>query len=277
MDQSYLYGIVLLSALGHASWNALLKSTSDRLVLMTCMRCVGMVYGVIALSFTNWPSPNSIPWLVSAAGALWTYQYLLVASYDAGDLSFVYPLARGIAPVLLTGMSYVTIGEALSTSQLSGVFLISTGVVLLATMGRGGPYGFLYAVLTGASIATYSLLSGAGVRASGQILGFAAALEILNGIGVIGYSWAARGRALTAGLKGMGFTGLGAGVVSVAGYLAFLLAASQLPLGPVSAIRECSALFGVAIGVIVLKEGFGGIRMAAAFLMTLGVLLLAVL
>jgi drug/metabolite transporter (DMT)-like permease len=75
----------------------------------------------------------------------------------------------------------------------------------------------------------------------------------------------------------MGFTGLGAGVVSVAGYLAFLLAASQLPLGPVSAIRECSALFGVAIGVIVLKEGFGGIRMAAAFLMTLGVLLLAVL
>jgi drug/metabolite transporter (DMT)-like permease len=256
MDPSYLYGVVLLSALGHASWNALLKRSPDRLILMTGMRCVGMIYGVIALAFAGWPSANSIPWLISAAVALWM---------------------RGIAPALLSGMSFVVIGETLSTRQLSGVLLISTGVAVLATMGRGGAFGLLYAVLTGTSIATYSLLSGAGVRSSGHILAFAAALEIINGIGVIGYGAFVRGRALTSALMGLGWTGLGAGLVSVAGYLAFLVAANHLPLGPVSAIRECSALFGVAIGVFVLKERFGGVRSAAALLMTLGVVLLAAL
>jgi len=277
VDPRYLYGLVLLSALGHAVWNALLKRSTDRLIMMTGMRCVGMIYGVVALSFTGWPSPSSIPWLISAAVALWIYQYLLVASYTAGDLSFVYPLARGIAPVLLSVMSFLVIGETLSARQTIGVILVSAGVALLAAAGRGGALGLLYAILTGASVATYSLLSGGGVRLSGNILAFAAALEVVNGVGVIGYSACARGRTLAPALIGLGSTGLSAGVVSVAGYLAFLLAAQYLPLGPVSAIRECSALFGVVIGVVVLKEGFGAVRATAALLMTVGVFLLAAL
>ena len=275
MDPSYLYGVVLLSAFGHASWNAMLKRSSDRLLMMASMRLVGVSFGLVALALTEWPSSQSIPWLISATFALWGYQFLLVASYEAGDLSFVYPLARGIAPVLVAGLSFLVIGETLSPAQTAGVFLISVGVAALALMGRGGRLGFTYAMLTGGSIATYSLLSGAGVRSSGSVLAFGAALEVANGLGVICYALGSHGRTLVPALAALGPIGLGAGVISVAGYIAFLFAAKYLPLGPVSAIRECSALFAVLIGVFVLKEGFGAIRATAATLMLTGVLLLA--
>jgi drug/metabolite transporter (DMT)-like permease len=142
-------------------------------------------------------------------------------------------------------------------------------------MLRGDRLGVTDAILTGASIATYSLLSAAGVRASGSVLAFGAALEVTNGLGVIGYALGRRGRTLVPALTALRLIGLGAGVISVAGYIAFLLAAKYLPLGPVSAIRECSALFAVLLGVFVLKEGLGGIRATAAILMLTGVFLLA--
>jgi multidrug transporter EmrE-like cation transporter len=138
MDARYLYGLVLLSALGHALWNGMLKRSSDRLLMMTSMRLVGLTFGLVALPLIGWPASRSIPWLMSATVALWGYQFLLVASYEAGDLSFVYPLARGVAPVLLAAMSFLTLGETLSPAQIAGVILISAGVTALALKGRGG-------------------------------------------------------------------------------------------------------------------------------------------
>jgi len=253
----------------------MLKRSTDRLLMMTSMRLVGVGFGLVALALIEWPSSQSMPWLISATFALWGYQFLLVRSFQDGDLSLVYPLARGIAPVLIASLSFLVIGETLSPAQMSGVFLISVGVAALALMGRGGRLGITYAMLTGGSIAMYSLLSGAGVRSSGSVVAFGAALELVNGLGVIGYALATRGRSLVPALTALGPIGLGTGIISVAGYIAFLLAAKYLPLGPVSAIRECSALFAVLIGVFVLKEGFGAIRATAATLMLTGVFLLA--
>jgi drug/metabolite transporter (DMT)-like permease len=254
----------------------MLKRTSDRQLMMTCMRLVGVGFGLVVLCLLEWPSAASMPWLLAATCALWAYQFLLVSSYQAGDLSFVYPLARGIAPVLVAVLSFLVFGETLTAGQASGVLLISTGVAVLARMGCGGLLGFTYAMLTGGSIAFYSLLSGAGVRSSESVLAFGAALEITNGIGVIGFVLARRGRTLLPALTALGPIGLAAGAISVAGYVAFLLAAKYLPLGPVCAIRECSGLFGVLIGVFILKEGFGAIRTTAAILMLSGVFLLAI-
>jgi hypothetical protein len=93
VNQSLLYGIVLLSAVGHASWNALLKRTTDRLVMMVAIRIVGLIYGVILLWIGGAPSIESLKWLIAAAVTMWIYQVLLIQSYRAGDLSFVYPLA----------------------------------------------------------------------------------------------------------------------------------------------------------------------------------------
>jgi len=275
MNQNLLYGIVLLSAVGHAVWNALLKNAADRLIMMVAIRIVGLLYGLIVLSVVEWPPTASLPWLLAAALAMWVYQGLLIQGYQAGDLSFVYPLARGIAPVLLTGLAFLSIGESITSQQLLGVISISLGIATLAFLGRGGWSSLVYAALTGASIASYSLLSGVGVRSSSNLLGFSAALEVTTGLGMLSYAASMRGGSILPSLLAIWATGLGAGAISVGGYLAFLVAVSYLPIGPVSAIRECSALFGVLIGVFFMKERFGVVRAIGAFLMTGGIVLLS--
>src|SRR5258705_648449 len=239
MNQDLLYGIVLVSAAGHAAWNALLKNATDRLIMMVAIRIVGLLYGLIVLSVVEWPPTASLTWLLAAALAMWIYQGLLIQDYKAGDLSFVYPLARGIAPVLLTGLAFLSIGESVTSQQLLGVISISLGIATLAFLGRGGLLSLVYAALTGASIASYSLLSGVGVRSSSNLLGFSAALEVTTGLGMLTYAASMRGGSILPSLLAIWATGLGAGAISVGGYLAFLVAVSYLPIGPVSAIREC--------------------------------------
>jgi hypothetical protein len=200
MNQNLLYGIVLLSAVGHAVWNALLKNATDRLIMMIAIRIVGLLYGLIVLSVVEWPATASLPWLLAAALAMWIYQGLLIKGYQVGDLSFVYPLARGIAPVLLTGLAFLSIGEKITSQQLLGVISISFGIATLAFLGQGGRSSLVYAALTGASIATYSLLSGVGVRSSGNLLGFSAALEAATGLGMLIYATSTRGRSIVPSL-----------------------------------------------------------------------------
>ena len=274
MNQSVLYGILLLSAIGHASWNALLKRTPDRLAMMVAIRIVGLFYGFMLLWYAGIPSLESLKWVIAAAVAMWVYQALLVQGYNFGDLSFVYPLARGVAPVILTVLAFLLIKESVSLSQLLGVISISIGIVTLALLGRGGVIASIYASLIGASVAAYSLLSGAGVRLSSNLFGFSAALEIASGVGFLLYATIARGRSFASSLVAIWPMGIGAGLLSTLGYLAFLAAANHLPIGPVSAMRECSALFGVLIGIFIMKEPFGATRTAAALLMTLGIIVL---
>lgn len=275
MNQNLLYGIVLLSAIGHASWNALLKRTTDRLVMIVAIRIVGLFYGIVVLCIAGVPSTESIKWLTAAAATMWLYQALLVESYRVGDLSFVYPLARGLAPVVSTGLAFLVIGESVSVLQLSGVTCISLGIFTCSLLGYGGRPALIYAALVGASVAVYSLLSGAGVRLSGNLFGFSAALEIASGVGFLTYAAVARGSSFASSMLAIWPTCIAAGMLSVVGYLTFLIAATYLPIGPVSAIRECSALFGVLIGVFVLKEPFGTARAVGAVLMTLGIIVLA--
>jgi drug/metabolite transporter (DMT)-like permease len=275
MNQSLLYGMVLVSAIGHASWNAVLKRTSDRLVMMVAIRMVGLFYGVVILSWAGIPSIASLKWVFAAAVAMWLYQALLVQGYSVGDLSFVYPLARGVAPVVVTVLAFLLIKETVSPPQLLGVLSISVGIVALAVLGRGSIAALIYASLVGVSVAVYSLLSGAGVRLSDNLFGFSAALEIASGVGFLVYATIARGRSFAPSLAAIWPQGMGAGLLSVVGYLTFLVAANHLPIGPVSAIRECSALFGVLIGIFVMKEPFGAARATGALLMTIGIIVLS--
>jgi drug/metabolite transporter (DMT)-like permease len=129
---------------------------------------------------------------------------------------------------------------------------------------------------TGVAVATYSFFAGVGVRAAGTALGFQACLEIVAACGMLGYGVAARRADIWNHARQHGALGLLAGAVSVVGFLAYLAAARHLPLGPVTALHEASVLIGAVLGTVVLKEGFGARRVAAALLVTLGIALLAV-
>ena len=155
------------------------------------------------------------------------------------------------------------------------VAMISLGIMALSFGAGASRAAVGFALATGVSVATYSFFAGLGVRTAGTVLGFQACLEIITGFGTFCYGAVARRAELAAYVRRHGAIGLLAGVVA-AGFLAFLVAATSLPLGPVSAVRETSVIFGAVLGAIVLKEGFGPRRIAAAMLMTVGIVLLAV-
>jgi drug/metabolite transporter (DMT)-like permease len=277
MSAALLYGLVILSAIANAVWNALVKSAGDRALTMVAIRTVGTVLGLVALPFVDWPAPESWKWLAVTAVVMFAYYALLVRSYGVGDMSVVYPLARGLAPVLTTIAAFLVIGEALSTGQIAAVVMISIGIMALSFGAGASRAAVGFALATGVAVATYSFFAGLGVRAAGSVLGFQACLEIVTGFGMLGYGVVARRPDLVVYARRHGAVGLFAGAVSVLGFLAYLVAARSLPLGPVSALRETSVIFGAVLGTIVLKEGFGPRRIAAAVLVTVGIVLLAVL
>ena len=277
MTPALLYGLVILSAIAHAVWNALVKSAGDRALTMVAIRTVGMMLGLVALPFVDWPSPESWKWLAITAVVMFSYYALLVRSYGVGDMSVVYPLARGLAPVLTTIAAFLVIGEALNAGQIAAVVMISIGIMALSFGAGASGAAVGFALATGVSVATYSFFAGLGVRTAGTVLGFQACLEIVTGFGMLCYGVVVRRADLVIYARRHGAVGLFAGAVSVAGFLAYLVAAKSLPLGPVSALRETSVIFGAVLGTIVLKEGFGPRRIAAAVLVTVGIVLLAVL
>ena len=277
MSAAVLYGLVILSALAHPAWNAIVKSANDRVMAMVAIRCVGLVLGLAILPFVDWPAAPAWKWLALTAFVQFGYYALLIRSYDIGDMSVVYPLARGLAPVLTTLAAFLAIDEALSAAQLGAVLLISFGIMVLSFGAGASPAAVLFALATGATVAAYSFLAGMGVRTGGTVLGFQAWLEIVNGVVMVGFALLTRRAAFVDYARCHAATGVLAGVLSVVGFLAYLAAANSLPLGPITALRETSVIFGAVIGTFVLKEGFGPRRITAASMVVVGIGLLAVL
>src|SRR3954464_4303965 len=116
-----LYALVWLSAVAHAARNGLVKSAGDRLLMMATIRLVGLVYGLSMLAFVPWPSPTAWMWLGCSTVAVFAYYGLLLQSYRNGDMSLVYPIARGAAPILLALVAFLAIGERLSPLQIAAV------------------------------------------------------------------------------------------------------------------------------------------------------------
>ncbi len=277
MSAAFLYGLVILSAIAHSVWNAMMKSAGDRVMTMVAIRVVGLALGLGVLPFVDWPAAAGWTWLALTALVQFGYYALLIRSYGIGDMSVVYPLARGLAPVLTTLAAFLVIGETLSTGQIMAVALISFGIMVLS-LGAGASRAAVgFALATGATVAAYSFSAGMGVRSGGTVLGFQAWLEIVNGVVMLGFALLTRRRAALDYARHHSATGLLAGVLSVLGFLAYLAAAQSLPLGPVTALRETSVIFGAVIGTLILKEGFGPRRITAASMVVVGIGLLAVL
>ncbi|MEA2919211.1 MAG: hypothetical protein QOJ15_11292 [Bradyrhizobium sp.] len=160
MTAPVLYGLVLFSAVAHAIWNSLVKPAGDRTLTMVMIRFTGLVLGLAVLPFVDWPQPESWKRLVLTAAVQFGYYALLIRSYSLGDMSVVYPLARGIAPVLMTIAAFASLGEALSLAHLVAVGLISFGLMVLS-LGAGASRAAVgYACATGLAVAAYSLFGG---------------------------------------------------------------------------------------------------------------------
>lgn len=132
MSANALWGLVLFSAVAHAAWSSLVKSAGDRVLRMVTIRLVGLGLGLTALPFVAWPREESWKWLALTAFIQFGYYALLVRSYGLGEMSVVYPLARGTAPLLTTVGAFTALDERLSIADFAGIALISIGIMTLS-------------------------------------------------------------------------------------------------------------------------------------------------
>lgn len=246
-----------------------------------------MVLGLIALGHAvpglalaaGLPAPAAAAWpFVAASTAIhWAYYGFLGRAYRAGDLSLVYPVARGAAPLFVALGALLVAGETLPLPAWAGIATVSAGIFLIARpsrLARQGRGGLAAALATSVAVAAYSVVDGIGVRASGQPLAYVAWLFAAEAL-FAGWVLGSRRRRLSSLGGGTVLLGLAGGLVSAATYGLVLHAKTLAPIAMVSAMRETSVLFAALLGVVLFREGPAGRRLGAAGVVAAGVVLIA--
>lgn len=270
---------VLFAALLHAGWNATAHRIIDRAMGFALM---GIAYTVIAGALIPWTAiPEARAWSFLLASAMMhtLYNLLLMRSYQLGDFSQMYPLARGTSPLVVAVISVAVIGQPLRVSAAIGVVAMSIGLAVLA-FGTAGIHlhaqrpAITAAVLTGLAIATYTVLDGVGVRHAGSTGGYVAWLFLLQGPATVLVIGLRRSGSILRTSRPFWLPGLLSGAVSLAAYAIVIWAQTRGNLATIAALRESSILFGALIGLAVFHEPFGRRRMVGAVCVVAGVALL---
>lgn len=269
---------VTLAVLGagflHALWNAMLKSAAgDPLLDMGMIVAGSCIVAAAFLPFVPVPDRAAWPFMAISAAIHFAYYVTLAGAYRHGDLSFAYPLMRGVAPLIVTILGVVFLGEHPSATTLVGIALISIGILVIAWYagGRHTAVSAGWALSNAAIIAAYTLVDGAGARASGSAAGYVSWLIFLEGLPYLAWLALTRGQPAFAYMLPRWRRGIAGGAASLAAYGIALWAMTRAPVAVVAALREVSVLFAAAIGAFVLKEGFGWKRMAGAATVVAGV------
>lgn len=278
--QPEVHALVLLAAVLHACWNACVKIGGDRLVTLAIVNGVGALIGLAALPFVGIPASESWPYLFASVVIHTAYYFFLIQQYRVGDLSHVYPLARGLSPLLIAGSAALFAGEYLPPLAWVGVIVACLGIISLAfekgPPWRHDPWPVLYASGTALTIASYTVVDGLGVRLAGGVFAYIAWLFFLDGIPIAVFAYLARRNQMRAVLKAEAVKGLAGGALQVAAYGTVIWAMSVTAMAAVSTLRETSVIFAAIIGAVLLGERFGSRRIAAAVLVACGVIVLNV-
>ncbi len=285
METSVVFA-VLLGALLHASWNALVKSSGDKELDLALVHFLGAVAALPLLALLGPPPAAAWPFLLGSLVIHVAYYLTLNGAYQHGDLGTTYPIMRGSAPLLVALGSGVVLGEALSPAAWLGVVAITSGVMLvgLAKPGEALHHGraIAYALANACVIAAYTFVDGQGVRAAtrggGTALAYVVMLFVLDGLPypalvVARRNAEARQRIWAYARRRWPLATLG-GLASLGSYGIALWAMTRAPVAAVSAMRETSVLFATALSVLVLGERFGPQRIAGAVVIVAGVVAL---
>ncbi len=267
------FGVVfaLVSAFTQAVAHALLKSGRDKLIVRALIGATGLaVMAPAAVIFRIWPEADVWPWLIASGLLHVTYQLVLIRAYDAADFSLAYPMARGVAPLGVAGLSLVFLGDSLTALALAGATVVAAGLMSIALDPHARLRAHLWALLAGAFTVTYTLVDAQGVRVADQAVSFIVWFFIVDGLGILAVTLARRGGGLVAGLLREWRIGVPAGLASLATYSTAFLALRALPAGGVSALRETSVVFGALIAAFILRERVGPRRAFGAVAVAFG-------
>ena len=267
---------VLAAALLHAIWNALIRRGVDKQAMMLVLTLGNALTGLCVVATRPWPAPEVWVW-ITASGLIHTaYQLFLAYAYEQGDLSRVYPLARGGAPMIVLAVSLAFALDPVTLPEIAGVLLLGAGLAVMARgVFTGGESLRMLPFAAGSACATaaYTLTDGIGARIGGDPVGYTGWLLIAAAVFYVPAILALRGARVVPRAPRVWGVGLVAGACSFAAYAIVVWAMTQAPIALVAALRETSILFAVLIGWWVFHEVMNRQKALAALLIVAGVVL----
>ncbi len=276
-----IVALVLLAALLHASWNAMAKSGGSPQFSIASYRLISAICCLPLLFLFPIPLLESWPMLLASTFIHTLYYYTLSRSYRNGDLSQVYPLFRGLAPVLVVLGAALLADEYLTPGAMLGILLVSAGLISITfaggAIGKIPPLALRWGLATSVLIAAYTVADGMGVRVAGNPFSYIIWLFVLEPI-PIGLWLLATDRSGWFSYMRAKPVKICAGALAAAGaYAMVIYAMGVAPMGMVSSLRETSVIFAALIGTFLFREPFGRQRIIAATLVCCGVVLIKIL
>ncbi len=274
MDNN-VFLIVLFASATHAIWNGMVKNHSDKAVAIS-----GIVFGrlplsIIAIILLPLPSVESMPYMIVSVIIHQGYQWFLLSSYEIGDLTKVYPIARGTGPLVATIISILFLGLVLDNLIILSILLICSGIIFLSSFDGPNQNNKIlkYSLLTGLCIGLYSITDGYGARISSSATSFVSWTFIVNALVyplIISFKNQKNliNRVKQSGKK-MFFVG---GSLDYLTYIIVVWAFTKAPIPMVGALRETSILFSIIIGYFILKEKISTTKIFSILLILVGII-----
>jgi len=267
---------VLGAAFLHALWNALIKVGASKIGGMVVLSVMEVPIGLAVALSRPWPNAEVWPWVLAAGCTHFGYKFFLTHAYDHGDLSRVYPIARGAAPMFVAIVGAVFLADAVSRAEYLGITVLGLGILMMARgVFSDGESRRLLPFALGSAVATasYTLIDGLGARVSGDAIAYVGWIFVLDGILFAAGMVAWRGRkVLAGGMRGWALGGL-ASAASYGAYAISVWAMTMAPIAVVAALRETSILFAVLIGWLAFGERMNPGKALAGVMIVAGVML----
>tara|TARA_B100000287_G_scaffold336158_1_gene321819 strand:+ start:1243 stop:2055 length:813 start_codon:yes stop_codon:yes gene_type:complete len=270
----------MLAAILHASWNGMVKKHSDKVVAVAGIIFGHVPFSIIAIIILPAPTPESIPYIIVSIFIHQGYQWFLLSSYQIGDLTKVYPIARGTGPLVATLVSILFLGLILDIITILAILIICVGIIILGVFDKAKKNFTVikYSLLTGLFIGSYSLVDGHGARLSQSAISFVSWSFLINAI-IFPFALRLRNeknvlqRVYTEG-KQIFLIGI---LFSYASYVLVVWAFTKAPIPVVTSLRETSIFFTLLIGYFFLKEKITPIKIFSILMILSGVVALKLL
>ena len=273
--ETNIFILILLASILHASWNAMVKSHSNKVIAVSAIMFGHVPASIIAILFLPAPSVESIPYIIVSSFIHQGYNWFLLTSYKIGDLTKVYPIARGFGPIVATIISIIFLGLVISKISIISIVLISTGIMVIGLFGYKAVNNLIIvksSLITGIFIGLYSIVDGYGARISLSAISYMSWVFILSAI------------MFPVLLKLQSYNNIFKDVINdgkyifwIGGLISFIVYAiviwgfTKAPIPMVSALRETSIVFAVFIGYFFLNEKINLPKVISIILIFIGV------
>ena len=275
---STVFITVMFAAILHAIWNGMVKNFEDKVISVSAIVFGHVPIAILVMLFLPLPTLESVPYIILSAIIHQGYQYYLISAYKIGDLTRVYPVARGSGPIVATLISIIFLGLLISKIQILSIFLICFGIIILGVFNKKSLKNnktVIYSLATGFFIGLYSLSDGYGARISLSPLSFLGWSFILNAmifpfvLKSMNYS-----NVFSRVMKEAKFIFWIGGTISYIVYGLIVWCFTQAPIPLVGALRETGIIFALLIGSFFLKEKLTLIKIISILIIFAGVALL---